>query len=451
MTTDSSVHCVIYGRQDDVKLAEVLKFLRGFSVLYGSGLVLHSETRVNAAEVDALAAHELEKNLIQVNQQESGELFARISMDQKEFIVFGKTVLLQWMKQQLLESRYSSTTLSSVVQEGPPLRIFVSGDRAQVGKSTVCLGLVGALLRSGYAASDIAYIKPATQCEKPQLVTKFCRQQGITCCDVGPILFYRGFTREFLKGETETSAELLEKAKMKVEEVGRGKKVVVVDGVGYPAVGSICGVSNADIAKKLEAPVVLVGKKGVGDAVDSFSLNATFFESHGVKVLGGIFNRLPNDGYYSLEHCKDNVTAYFKQFQPEKSVYGFLPDLTDGGHSAFIAEEAEDRNESMADVFLTMDEDELAHKVVDAFVRSIDLTKLLADAEAAQTKGKIKSASTNKATSDATKLKQQAKKLKRARQFEIPASFETVELPSFDTLAAATSINTVEMPLSTGQ
>ncbi|CAI5718124.1 unnamed protein product [Peronospora destructor] len=383
MTTDSDVHCVIFGRQDDVELVEVLKFLRGFSVLYGSGLALHSETRVTVAEVDALAAHELEKNPIQVNQQEPGELFARISMDQKELIVFGKTALLQWMKQQLLESRYSSTTLSPVAQEGPPLRIFVSGDRAQVGKSTVCLGLVGALLRSGYAASDVAYIKPATQCEKPQLVTKFCRQQGVTCCDVGPILFYKGFTREFLKGETETSVELLEKAKTKVEEVGRGKKVVVVDGVGYPAVGSICGVSNADIAKTLEAPVVLVGKKGVGDAVDSFSLNATFFESHGVKVLGGIFNRLPNDGYYSVEHCKDNVTAYFKQFQPEKSVYGFLPELTDGGHSAFIAEDAKDWNESTTDVFLTMAEDELANKVVDAFVRSIDLMKLLADAEAA--------------------------------------------------------------------
>ena len=402
MTTDTSVRCVIYGRQDDVELAEVLKLLRGYSVLYGSGLALHSETRVDDVEVDALAAHELEKNSVQVNQQEPGELFARISMDRKEFIVFGKTTLLQWMKQQLHESRYSSTTLAPVAQEGPPLRLFVSGDRAQVGKSTVCLGLVGALLRSGYAASDVAYIKPATQCEKPQLVTKFCRQQGITCCDVGPILFYKGFTREFLKGETETSMELLEKAKMKVEEGGRGKKIVVVDGVGYPAVGSICGVSNADIANKLEAPVVLVGKKGVGDAVDSFLLNATFFESHGVTVLGGIFNRLPNDGYYSLEHCKDYVTAYFEQFQPEKSVYGFLPELTDGGHSALIAEEANDTNESMAGVFLTVAEDELAHKIVDAFVRSIDLTKLLADVEATQARDKKKSASINNATFDAT-------------------------------------------------
>lgn len=462
--TDSAVRCVVFGRQGDAELAEVLSFLRGFSALYGSGLALHSETRSSAVEVDALASQELEKNPIQVNErpattntlpdqvnrQEQGELFARISMDHKELIVFGKAALMRWMKQQLLESRYTATTPAPATQEVPPLRIFVSGDRAQVGKSTVCLGLVGALLRSGYVASDIAYIKPATQCEKPQLVTKFCRQQGITCCEVGPILFYKGFTREFLKGETETSAQLLEKAKKKVEEVGRGKKVVVVDGVGYPAVGSICGVSNAHVAKKLETPVVLVGKKGVGDAVDSFNLNATFFESHGVKVLGGIFNRLPEDGFYSLEHCKENVTAYFEQFQSEKRVYGFIPELTDGGHTALIAEKAEeDQNEPVSVVFLTVAEDELATKVVDAFVRSIDLTKLLADAEANQAGGKNNSASSNGAKSDAPKPKPKAKKPKRARNFEIPTSFETVELPSFNPVAVPTSLNTVEIPSST--
>eukprot|EP00644_Phytophthora_capsici_P007227 jgi/Phyca11/566753/estExt2_Genewise1.C_PHYCAscaffold_220394 len=367
-------------------------------------------------------------------------------MGQEEFIVFGKAALMQWMKQQLLESRYTANTSAPAIPEVPPLRIFISGDRAQVGKSTVCLGLVGALLRNGYAASDIAYIKPATQCEKPQLVTKFCRQQGITCCEVGPILFYKGFTREFLKGETETSAQLLEKAKKKVDEVGRGKKVVVVDGVGYPAVGSICGVSNAHVAKALEVPVVLVGKKGVGDAVDSFNLNATFFESHGVKVLGGIFNRLPEDGFYSLEHCRENVTAYFEQFQPEKRVYGFLPELTDGGHSALIAEKSEEgQSAPVPGVFLTVAEDELSKKVVDAFVQRIDLKRLLEDAEANQGAAK-KSANANVVKAEALKPKPKAKKPKRARDFEIPTSFETVELPAFDTIATTSS---VDIPSST--
>lgn len=82
-------------------------------------------------------------------------------------------------------------------------------------------------------------------------------------------------------------------------------QIVVVDGVGYPAVGSICGVSNGDVALALQAPVLLVGKSGVGDAVDSFNLNACFFESRGVRVLGGVFNRISTSGFYSLERCRE--------------------------------------------------------------------------------------------------------------------------------------------------
>jgi len=39
--------------------------------------------------------------------------------------------------------------------------------------------------------------------------------------------------------------------------IGHTGKVVVIDGVGYPAVGSIVGVSNATVAATLDAPVVL--------------------------------------------------------------------------------------------------------------------------------------------------------------------------------------------------
>ncbi|EGZ21541.1 hypothetical protein PHYSODRAFT_557542 [Phytophthora sojae] len=462
--TGAAVRCEVFGRQGDGELDEVLAFLRGFSALYGAGLTLHSETRATAEEVGELAALAFTTpGVVRVGddpdalpnqaEQNSPQLFARVSTPQQELVVVGAAALKQWMRLQLLEARYSAAAAAAPEEtsERAPLRLFVSGDRAQVGKSTTCLGLVGALLREGYKAEDLAYIKPATQCEKPQLVTKFCRQQGVACCEVGPILFYKGFTREFLRGETESAPQLLEKARKKVEEVGTGKKVVIVDGVGYPAVGSICGVSNAHVAKKLEVPVVLVGKKGVGDAVDSFNLNATFFESHGVKVLGGIFNRLPEDGFYSLEHCKENVTAYFEQFQPDKHVYGFLPELTDGGHSALIAEKGseEGQSEPAPGVFLTAAEDQLAKKVVDAFAKHIDLTKLLADAKVYQGGAAAKLASSSSAQTQAAKPKPKAKKPKRARNFEIPTSFETVSLPAFDSVAAPTSLNSIEIPSST--
>lgn len=60
---------------------------------------------------------------------------------------------------------------------------------------------------------------------------------------------------------------------------------MIVDGVGYPSVGSICDLSNAHLAQALGAPVLLVGKSGVGDAVDSFNINTRYFESYGTYVI----------------------------------------------------------------------------------------------------------------------------------------------------------------------
>lgn len=57
-------------------------------------------------------------------------------------------------------------------------------------------------------------------------------------------MFYKGFTRAFLQGETSSSTEMLDEIVKAVEEIGGTKKFVIVDGVGYPSVGSICGICS---------------------------------------------------------------------------------------------------------------------------------------------------------------------------------------------------------------
>lgn len=66
----------------------------------------------------------------------------------------------------------------------------------QVGKSSTCLALLGSLLGEGYQTGDLAYIKPATQCETPQLVTEWCERRGIACQGIGPVVFYKVFVKE---------------------------------------------------------------------------------------------------------------------------------------------------------------------------------------------------------------------------------------------------------------
>ena len=61
------------------------------------------------------------------------------------------------------------------------------------------------------------------------------------------------------------------------------------------------GCSSADIAEATGAKVLLVGKPGVGDAIDSYNLCAAVFEARGLPVLGGVFNKLPETGFVSLD------------------------------------------------------------------------------------------------------------------------------------------------------
>ena len=57
--------------------------------------------------------------------------------------------------------------------------LFVSGDRSSVGKSSLCLSLIASLIELGVKASSISYIKPVTQCEAEQNITRYCRKVGI--------------------------------------------------------------------------------------------------------------------------------------------------------------------------------------------------------------------------------------------------------------------------------
>ena len=206
--------------------------------------------------------------------------------------------------------------------------LFVSGDRSSVGKSTSCLALLACLIKAGISPDDIGYIKPVTQCEEQQPVVEYCNHVGIECRGIGPVVFYKGFTRAFLNDETEeNSQELLLKAINAVRDIESRRKFVLVDGVGYPSVGSICGLSNAQVAGSLNVPVLLIGRSGVGDAVDAHNLNSVYFQYHGCRVLGSIFNKLSLTGFYSLQACKDAVNLYFDKYGMGQRAYGYVPQL----------------------------------------------------------------------------------------------------------------------------
>ena len=81
-----------------------------------------------------------------------------------------------------------SVALPSLVKGVKPpqsVRLFISGDKSSVGKSTCCLYLLASLIHCGVNPRDLAYIKPITQCEAEQPVTKYCNKVGISNRGVG--------------------------------------------------------------------------------------------------------------------------------------------------------------------------------------------------------------------------------------------------------------------------
>ncbi|KAJ8598148.1 hypothetical protein CTAYLR_007425 [Chrysophaeum taylorii] len=254
------------------------------------------------------------------------------------------------------------------------LKVFVSGDRAGVGKTTVCLGLLEYLVET-LGAEKVAYIKPATQSEKGDLVSLYCEAKGVR--HVGgsraPLVFYPGLTRAVISGEARVSLAAIAAA---VEAVCEGKSACVIDGVGYPAVGSCVGASNADVARACRAPVVIVGRAGVGGAIDAHCLNAALFEKAGVPILGAIFNMADSSGFYARDRIKLPLERYFAHSRPREVCYGIVPlfDALAGGRSSLeLAERAANHVAAFVDFRALIKDAEL-----DAFNRRRDNPSLSA-------------------------------------------------------------------------
>ena len=92
--------------------------------------------------------------------------------------------------------------------------------------------------------------------------------KGIEHLGVGPVVFYKGFTRAYLSGDTDDSETMLNSIKTVLNTLETKNNsgsiktkplITIIDGVGYPSVGSICNISNAHVAKAVNAPILLIG------------------------------------------------------------------------------------------------------------------------------------------------------------------------------------------------
>ena len=187
--------------------------------------------------------------------------------------------------------------------------VFIAATGQNVGKTTTCLGLVSGLMKRHGA---IGYMKPIGQ-EHVETETKTHVDKDVVLFrshfqltdpyeQMSPVLFPRGFTRDFLDGKV-SREELLKKIQAAGNAIAKRHPITIVEGTGHIGVGSIVDLNNAQIASLLKTPVVLIASGGLGSSFDELELNRTQCEKYGAKVAGIILNRvLPEKRDMILEY-----------------------------------------------------------------------------------------------------------------------------------------------------
>mmetsp|Transcript_7884 Transcript_7884/g.12057 ORF Transcript_7884/g.12057 Transcript_7884/m.12057 type:complete len:484 (+) Transcript_7884:161-1612(+) len=188
--------------------------------------------------------------------------------------------------------------------------IYVAATRQHVGKTSVSLALMSGLQKR--FPSRVGFIKPVGQqshvvyeedLERDVLVDKdvaVTRQHfqltHLPYRYMSPVLIPPGYTRDYLDGHI-TNASQHAKVQESYDQIQARSDVVLCEGTGHCAVGSIVGAGNAQVASWIGADMVLVANGGLGSTFDELELNRIYCAYHKVNVVGVIINRVQPSKY----------------------------------------------------------------------------------------------------------------------------------------------------------
>lgn len=178
-------------------------------------------------------------------------------------------------------------------------RLYVAATGQHKGKTTCTLGIVAALKAKGL---KVGYCKPVGQNhvlikDKPvdkdvvlfESILDFETQPEIH----SPVVIASGVTSRYVNDPEAFSFK---------DDIGKAADylesrydIVVYEGTGHAGVGGIIDLSNAQVAKMLNADVIIVAEGGIGRTFDRLNLNLGLFRELGVAVKGVIINKVHPD------------------------------------------------------------------------------------------------------------------------------------------------------------
>lgn len=192
-----------------------------------------------------------------------------------------------------------------------PPRIYIAATGQNNGKTTLSLGLLGHLSQLG---KRVGYIKPVGQrtvkvddivVDEDALLMEQVYHTGARLQDMNPVTVGQGFTTDWIMSPRSNEHELEESILHAFGRVSADRDFVVIEGTGHAGVGSVLDLSNARVAKLLDAPVVMVAPGGVGRPIDEVALNRVLLEREGVALAGVVINKVQMSKY---EHVRKLVT-----------------------------------------------------------------------------------------------------------------------------------------------
>ncbi len=192
-------------------------------------------------------------------------------------------------------------------------RIYVAASSQHVGKTTNTLGLVTALQRQGL---QVGYCKPVGQkallfggllADKDAQLFASTMHFNLAPELHSPVILGKGATTDYLDHPERFNYR--ERILHAAQELEAANDVVVYEGTGHPGVGSVVNLSNADVARLLGAPVVLVVEGGIGSTIDSLNANLALFREQKVDMAGVIINKTLPDKIDKVRHYVGNWLA----------------------------------------------------------------------------------------------------------------------------------------------
>jgi dethiobiotin synthetase len=237
--------------------------------------------------------------------------------------------------------------------------IYVSAVRQHVGKTSTCLALLSGLQKR--FDNKVGFMKPVGQIsltvpddEEPNnncdsnnsnssgvdscgdssntntnvllhvdkdaaLIKQHFQLDHVTYRQVNPVLIPKGYTRDYLNGQispVQQRRRIVDAYQAIRDQSCNG--VVLCEGTGHVAVGSIVDASNAKVASWIDARMILVANGGLGQTMDELDLNYAYLQQQqqqqqqqgggeggggGTTQLAGvIINKVKPEKYEQTKH-----------------------------------------------------------------------------------------------------------------------------------------------------